>query len=114
MERLRKLISAFNELGEAASVYKNQKFIVVNDLFAEIFEREIETLEGLPLLEICHNESIEMIRDFMQRRTVEDHGVPMNYNCTFITPNQPKLILNVIAIRLRDADDGVLVIVRKA
>lgn len=114
MERLKKLIDAFNDLNEAAAVYKNQKFTVVNDLFAEIFEREVDALEGLPLLEICHNESIEMIRDFMHRRTVENHGVPMNYKCAFVSPSQPRLMLNVIAIRLMDAEDGVLVIVRKA
>jgi PAS domain-containing protein len=114
MDKLKKLIDAFNELGEAASVYKNQQFTVVNDLFAEIFEREVDAFEGLPIIEVCHNESIEMIRDFMHRRAVENHGVPMNYKCTFRTPNQPKLMLDVIAIRLRDADDGVLIIVRKA
>ena len=111
---MKKLIDAFNDLGEAAAVYKNQEFITVNDLFAGIFEREVEVFDGLPLLEICHNESIEMIRDFMQRRTVENHGVPMNYKCAFRTPNQPKIMLNVIAIKLKSAAHGVLVIVRKA
>ena len=114
MDDLKKLIGAFNELGEAAAVYKNQEFIAVNDLFAEIFEREVEAFDGLPLLEICHNESIEMIRDFMHRRTIENHGVPMNYTCAFMTPNQAKLMLNVIAIKLKKTDAGVLVIVRKA
>lgn len=114
MENLKKLIEAFDELGEAAAVYKNQKFIVVNGLFAEIFERDVDSFEDLPILEVCHNESIEMIRDFMQRRTVENHGVPMNYTCAFRTPNQPKIMLNVIAIKLKRADSGVLIIIRKA
>jgi PAS domain-containing protein len=114
MENMKKLVDAFNELGEAAAVYRKQKFTMVNELFAEIFEREVDAFEGLPIVEVCHNESIEMIRDFMQRRTVESHGVPMNYTCAFRTPNQPKIMLNVIAVKLKRADAGVLVIVRKA
>jgi PAS domain-containing protein len=114
MEKMQRLVEAFDELSEAAAVYKHQKFAVVNDLFAEIFEQNKEDLADMPVLEVCHNESIEMIRDFMQRRAIENHGVPMNYTCAFRTPNQPKIMLNVIAIRLKNADDGVLVIVRRA
>jgi hypothetical protein len=62
---------------------------------------------------VCHNDSIDMIRDFIQRRAIENHGVPINYTSAFITDKQEKIMLNVIAIRLKQADDNVLLIVRK-
>jgi PAS domain-containing protein len=114
MDNLRKLLEAFSGCGEAAAIYKGQSFNHVNDLFARIFEREPAEFEGLPLLDLCHDESIEMIRDFMHRRTIEDHGVPINYSSMFITSKREKIELNVIALKLKQADDNVLLIVRKA
>ena len=113
MENVKRLIEAFAECGEAAAIYKNQNFIFANALFAEIFEREPAEFEGLPVLDVCHNESIEMIRDFMQRRAIEDHGVPINYTSAFITSGREKIMLNVIAIRLKRADDNILLIIKK-
>jgi PAS domain S-box-containing protein len=113
MENLKKLVDAFDECGEAAAIYRGQNFLMVNDLFATIFGREPETFRDLPILEVCHNESIEMIRDFMHRRAIEDHGVPTNYISAFITADRTKITLNVIAIKLRKAGESVLIIVRK-
>ena len=113
MDNLRILLDAFAGCGEAAATYKEQSFTGVNGLFADIFERKPSEFEGLPILDVCHNESIEMIRDFMHRRAIEDHGVPINYTSTFITGARAKLELSVIAIKLRRADDNVLLIVRK-
>jgi PAS domain-containing protein len=113
MNNLKKLVDAFGACGEAAAIYRGQNFLMVNDLFARIFEREPETFKDLPFLEVCHNESIEMIRDFMHRRAIEDHGVPTNYTSAFITADMTKIILHVIAIKLKKADDSVLIIVRK-
>jgi len=113
MDDLKRLLEAFAGCGEAAAIYKGQIFLHVNDLFAQIFEREPVDFEGLPILDVCHNESIDMIRDFMHRRAIENHGVPTNYTCAFITGKQEKIMLNVIAIRLKQADDNVLLIVRK-
>ncbi len=114
MDNLQKLLDAFAGCGEAAATYKGQSFTGVNELFARIFERKLGEFEGLPILDVCHNDSIEMIRDFMHRRAIEDHGVPINYTCTFITSGREKIELDVIAIKLRQADDNVLIIVRKA
>ena len=50
----------------------------------------------------------------MHRRAIEDRGVPINYKSTFITSKQEKIMLNVIALKLKQADDNVLLIVRKA
>ena len=86
----------------------------MNDLFAQTFERDAAEFDGLPLLDVCHNDSIEMIRDFMHRRAIEDHGVPINYSSAFITGGGEKIMLNVIAIRMKQADDNILLIVRKA
>jgi PAS domain-containing protein len=113
MDKLKMLLEAFAGCGEAAAVYKGQSFNHANDLFAGIFERDQAEFEGLPILDVCHEESIEMIRDFMHRRTIEDHGVPINYSSTFITSKREKIELNVIAIKLKQADDNVLLIVRK-
>lgn len=113
MDDLKRLLEALAGCGEAAAIYKEQSFIDVNDLFAEIFERERGELEGLPILDVCHNDSIDMIRDFMHRRTIENHGVPTNYTSAFVTGKQEKIMLNVIAIKLKHADDNVLLIVRK-
>ena len=114
MDNLKKLIEAFAGCGEAAAIYKGQSFIHANDLFAQIFERETSEFEGLPIIDVCHNDSIEMIRDFMHRRAIENHGVPTNYTSAFITSNQEKIHLNVIAIRMKKADDNILLIVKKA
>ncbi len=113
MDNLKKLLEAFAGCGEAAAIYKGQSFNQANDLFARIFEREQAEFEGLPILDVCHEESIEMIRDFMHRRAIEDHGVPINYSSTFITSKREKIELNVIAIKLQQADENVLLIVRK-
>ena len=112
MNSLIQLLEAFAGCGEAAAVYKGQSFNHANNLFAEIFEREQAEFEGLPILDVCHEESIEMIRDFMHRRAIEDHGVPINYSSTFITSKREKIELNVIAIKLKQADENVLLIVR--
>ena len=114
MGDLERLLEAFASCGEAAAIYKGQSFIHANGIFAQIFEREPAEFEGLPILEVCHNDSIEMIRDFMHRRAIEDRGVPINYKSTFITSKQEKIMLNVIALKLKQADDNVLLIVRKA
>jgi len=113
MDNLKKLLDAFAECGEAAALYKGERFTAVNNLFARIFERQADEFEGLPILDVCHNESIDMIRDFMHRRAVEDHGVPTNYTSTFITSAREKIELNVTAVKLRRADDNVLLIVRE-
>lgn len=113
MDNLGKLIEAFAGCGEAAAIYKGQNFIKANDLFAQIFERETAEFEGLPIIDVCHNDSIEMIRDFMQRRAIEERGVPINYTSAFITRDQQKIKLNVIAIKMKKADDKILLIVRK-
>ncbi len=113
MDNLIRLIEAFAGCGEAAAVYKGQSFNHANSLFASIFERDQTEFEGLPIIDVCHEESIEMIRDFMHRRALEDHGVPINYSSAFITSKREKIELNVIAIKLKQADDNILLIVRK-
>lgn len=114
MDNLKNLIEAFAGCGEAAAIYKGQSFIMANDLFARIFEREPADFEELPIIDVCHNDSIEMIRDFMHRRAIENHGVPINYTCAFITSSREKILLNVVVIKMKNADDNILLIVKKA
>ena len=114
MDNAKRLIEAFAGCGEAAAMYKGESFILVNDLFAQVFEREPAEFEGLPILDVCHNDSIDMIRDFIHRRAIENHGVPTSYTCAFITSKQKKIKLNVIAVKLNKADDSVLLIVKEA
>lgn len=108
-----KLIEAFGELGEAAGIYKGQNIRMVNDRFAELFERSKEEFVNLPINEIVHNDSIEMIQDFRRRRTHEDTGVPTTYTAFFKTASDPRVELRLIVLRLKHSEGEVLVILGK-
>lgn len=107
------LIEAFGELGEAAGIYKGPNIRVVNDRFAEFLERSKEEFVNLPITEIIHNDSIEMIQDYRRRRTHEDHGVPTTYTAYFKTPKTPMIELKLFVLRLKHGEGEVLVLLRK-
>jgi hypothetical protein len=112
MDKRDQLVEILGEFGEAAAFYKGQKILMANDLFAELFERKREECAGLPINEIVHNESIEMIQDFIRRRAKEDTGVPTLYKAAFKTPSNPKIELKLFVLKLK-LSEGVLVILRK-
>ena len=107
------LLDALEECGEAAAFYEGQHFLMANSLFAGLFERGREDFEGLPIVQICHNESIEMIQDFIRRRAHEDIGVPTVYECAVTAPGNPKFYVKVIALKMKKGEGSVLVIVRE-
>lgn len=113
MDRMEKLLEALGEYGEAACFYRGQKFLVVNERFAELFERSKEEFVDLPIIEVVHNESIEMIQDFMRRRAHANTDVPTTYEAQFKTKSNPKVTLKVIALKLKESERAVLAILRK-
>ncbi len=106
------LINAFGECGEAAACYKDEHFLMANDLFASVMERSKDEFNGLPVIEIVHPESIDMVQDFMRQRKRGDVSVPTTYKCTLKTPNNPKIVKNLIVLKVKKSEGAVLVIIR--
>ena len=110
---MEKLLEALEDCGEAALFYKGTSILKANRRFAEMFGRSEEECGGLEILEICHNESIEMIRDFMHRRAVGDPGLPSTYEAFFRTPDRPKVSMHLNVIRIKGAEGALLVLVNE-
>jgi hypothetical protein len=110
---MKNMLDTLGNCGEAAAYYRGQNLLMVNVLFAELFERSPEEFKDMPLVEICHNESIEMIQDFIRRRAHEDTDVPISYESSFTTPGNPKIIMRVIALKMKKNEGEVLLILRK-
>jgi PAS domain-containing protein len=113
MDARDKLLEALGELGEAAAFYKGQYIQKVNNRFAELVERSREECEGLPINDLVHNESIEMIQDFIRQRAQEVRGVPTTYRAFFKTPSTPKVEMQLYVLKLKKSASEVLVILRK-
>jgi len=107
------LLKTLEECGEVAFFYKGQKILAANKLFADLFGRDIEECKGLPIIEICHEESIDMIRDFIRRRKHGDHDVPITYEASFMTSKDPKKILMVTVIKTKNTEGALLGILQK-
>ena len=110
MTCMEKLLDALADCGEAAAFYKEQHIVHANRLFADLFEKDPEECQGLSIVEICHEESIEMIRDFMRRRAHGDVDVPTTYSASFRTAHDPKLDLRVTVIRTKNTEGAYLAI----
>lgn len=110
MTCMENLLDALADCGEAAIFYKKQTIVLANRLFADLFERDQDECKGLPIVEICHEESIEMIRDFMKRRAHGDHDVPTTYPALFRTAHDPKLNLRITVIRTENTEGAYLAI----
>jgi PAS domain-containing protein len=112
MDSRRKLLDALEECGEAAAFYVGADFLMANGRCAAIFGRPVDEFEGLPILEICHNDSLDMIRDFIRRRAHDDPDVPTSYEAAFRTADRPKVTLRVNVFKMRSVE-GALVIFRE-
>jgi hypothetical protein len=110
---MEKLLDGFNECGEAAAFYKGKKILLANELFAELLERKVEDCAGLPIMDICHYESIEMIQDFIRRRARDDHSLPASYDAVFKTPSEPRVVVTLTVIKPKNTGDASLVILRR-
>ena len=108
-----KLLEAAGECGEAAVVYRGHRIVAANGPFAALFERTVEECAGLEIVELCHNESIERIRDFLHRRAHGDPDVPCSYSAAFRTASRPKMMLTLTVIKLAKMHDAVLIFVRE-
>ncbi len=110
MTCMEKLLDAMEDCGEAAAFYKSQTILYANRLFADLFEKDPDECRGLQIVEICHEESIEMIRDFMRRRAHGDDDVPTTYPASFRTAHDQKLNLRVTVIRTENTEGAYLAI----
>ncbi|HUV36911.1 MAG TPA: PAS domain-containing protein [Patescibacteria group bacterium] len=112
MDCRQNLLDAFQACGEAAVLYRGQNILMANENFASLFGRTVDECAGLPILEICHNESIEMIQDYIRRRALGNHDLPSSYEATFRTPSEPKTIMHLTVVKLRNVE-GALVLFNK-
>ena len=113
VECMEKLLDAMGECGEAAMFYKGDKILMANKPFAEMMDRTVEECRDLPIIEICHEESIAMIQDFMRRRARGDRDLPVSYFANFMTPKNPKLELRCIVVKMKNTNGAFLVILQE-
>ncbi|MGM0485094.1 MAG: PAS domain S-box protein [Candidatus Krumholzibacteriota bacterium] len=113
MDCKERLLEVLDECGEAAVFYHDMNITAANERFARLFGKTAEECEGLSILDICHNDSTERIKDNIHRRKLGDHNVPMHYEAKFVTPDNPELSLVLTVLKLKKARDGILVIVRE-
>ncbi len=108
------LLDALERCGEAAAFYKGQDILMANSLFATLFEKEAEECRDLPIMEICHEDSVEMIFDFIKRRGYGNHNVPTTYSASFRTRHNPKLNLQITIIETKNTEGAYLAILKEA
>ena len=113
MKCMENLLSAFEDCGEAAAFYRGDRILKVNGLFAALFGMDKEEFEDLPIVDICHEESIERIRDFIRRRAHGDQDVPKTYTDVFLAAEDKKLKLQVTVLKTRHTEGAFLAIVEK-
>lgn len=107
------LLDALQEVGEPAAFYKGQDIIMANELFAGIFKRTVDECVDLPINDICHESSIDMIQDFIKRRHIGDPNLPTTYSAKFVTVENDELNLTLTVIVTNNTGGAILVIVKK-
>lgn len=107
-EVMERLLKSLEECGKIAAFYKGQNILMANSLFADLFDRDIEECRGLSIMEICHEESLDMIRDYIRRREYGDLGVPTTYAASFVTPGNIRLDLMVTVIKTQNTGGALL------
>ncbi len=107
------LLQGLEKFDEPAAFYKGNRIVQANQKFAELFERDIAEFNDLPIIDICHNESIEMIQDFIRRRAHHDVDVPMHYEAAFRTTNRPRVVMTVNVLKLHNTEGAVLAILHE-
>ncbi|HSG28908.1 MAG TPA: PAS domain-containing protein [Candidatus Krumholzibacterium sp.] len=107
------LLSAFEQCGEAAAFYMGDRILMANGLFAELFGLTREECEDLPIMDICHEESIDRISDFIRRRAYGDHSIPTTYTSSFLAADKSKMKLQVTVLKTKHTEGAFLAIVEK-
>ena len=114
MDSKEKLLEALSDCGEAALFYKGKKILMANSIFSELFEIDQEECKGLPIISILHDESIEMVTDFIRRRVHGDPTLPAMYTVDFRTKSDSKVPLQLTVVKTSKTDGAILVIVQKS
>jgi hypothetical protein len=107
------LLQGLEEFDEPAAYYRGNRIVQANQKFADLFERDIAEFNDLPIIDICHNESMEMIRDFIKRRAHNDVDVPQHYEAAFRTGSRPRVMMTVDVLRLHNTEGAVLAILHE-
>ncbi len=114
MTSMEKLLDALDDCGEAAVFYKGKNIMMANRLFSEMFEIEQEKCKGLPIIGILHEESIEMVTDFIRRRSHGDPTLPAAYTADFRTKSESRVPLQLTIVKTSNTEGALLVIIQKA
>jgi PAS domain-containing protein len=107
------LLQGLEEFDEPAAFYRGNRIVQANQKFADLFERDIAEFSDLPIIDICHNESIEMIRDFIRRRAHQDTDVPRHYEAAFRTASRPRVMMTVDVLKLHNTEGAVLAVLHE-
>ncbi|MBN2070180.1 MAG: hypothetical protein JW814_01885 [Candidatus Krumholzibacteriota bacterium] len=113
MKCMENLLDALADCGEAALFYRGQHVIRANRLLAALFEREQDEFDDLPVVDLCHEDSMEMILDFIKRRAFGDLNLPTTYRAYFITASNSKLELQITVIKTTNTEGAYLAIFQK-
>jgi PAS domain S-box-containing protein len=113
MDKMERLLEAMDDCGEAAVFYKGKNILIANRLFSELFGIEREKCKGMPIIDILHEESIEMITDFIRRRAHGDTTLPAAYTADFRTESEHRLPLQLTVMKMSATDGALLVVLKK-
>ena len=86
------LLQGLEKFDEPAAFYKGNRIVQANQKFADLFERDIAEFNDLPIIDICHNESIE---------------------AAFRTSSRPKVVMTVDVLKLQSTEGAVLAILHE-
>ena len=112
MSNKERLLDALDDCGEAAVFYKGKNIVMGNKLFSELFGIKQDKCKGLPIIGILHEESIEMVNDFIRRRSHGDPDLPAAYTAEFRTENDSRLPLQLTVVKTSKTDGALLVILQ--
>jgi len=112
-ESMKRMLDSFAEFGVAAMFYKGDEILMANEPLAELLDRTVDECNGLPIMEICHEESISMIQDFVRRRARGDRDLPVSYFAKFFAPEKGELELRCIVVKMKKSNGAFLVILQE-
>jgi len=107
------LLQGLEEFEEPAAYYQGNRIVQANQKFADLFERDIAEFNDLPIIDIYHNDSIEMVQDFIRRRAHRDVDVPKHYEAAFRTASRPRVMMTVDVLKLHNTEGAVLAILHE-
>ena len=109
-EVMKRLLESLEACGKIAAFYKGQNILMANNFFADMFDIDIEGCRGLSIVEICHEESLDMIRDYIHRREHGDRNIPSTFVASFRTPRNIRLDMVITVIKTNNTGGALLAI----